>query len=299
VPAARSGTITAVTSGTAETGDAPAGRGVRAAGRARRQPLLVQGLLSAAVGGLLAAAALGGVVPLAVLVLLVQVLLVLGLLALLAVPAAGGASVVALGAVLAADALVLAGGGVDRVPGALALAFVASLLHQLSRRTGRAHVTESLAGTMLAVVAGVSATGLLALRQLDGGESAVTVALVAAGASLLVARAADRVVPRPALAAGATRGWVGLLLGLAAGAASAVVAASAAGVLDAAQAALLGLLVAATAATADLVTDLGAGELGGGRRHARRLAALRPVQLLLPYCLLAPVALLAGRLVLP
>jgi hypothetical protein len=63
-------------------------------------------------------------------------------------------------------------------------------------------------------------------------------------------------------------------------------------------AALLGLVVASTVATADLAVDLGAAELRAGWRDARRVAALRPTALLLPYAVLGPVALLAGRLVL-
>ena len=52
-------------------------------------------------------------------------------------------------------------------------------------------------------------------------------------------------------------------------------------------------------ATADLAVDLGAAELRAGWRDARRVAALRPTALLLPYAVLGPVALLAGRLALP
>jgi hypothetical protein len=53
-----------------------------------------------------------------------------------------------------------------------------------------------------------------------------------------------------------------------------------------------------TVATADLAVDLGAAELRPGRRDARRVSALRPAAALLPYAVLGPVALLAGRLVL-
>ena len=47
------------------------------------------------------------------------------------------------------------------------------------------------------------------------------------------------------------------------------------------------------------LANLGAAELRSGWRDARRVAALRPTALLLPYAVLGPVALLAGRLVLP
>jgi hypothetical protein len=278
------------------------GEPVRATAPARRPPLLVQGLGSALVGGVLAGLAAWGAVPLAVAVLLLQVVLVLALLALLAAPAAGGALLVGLSAAVAADALVLADDGrIDRLAGVVGLSLVAALLHQLLRR-GRNRVTESLADTLVGVVVAVSAACLVALADGDGdrGEHVLLVGLAAAAVALLVGRVVDRLLPRPALATGATRGWPGLLLGLACGTVAALLVAPLddADVLTLPSAALLGLLVAATVATADLAVDLGAAELRAGWRDARRVSALRPAALLLPYAVLGPVALLAGRLVL-
>ncbi len=262
----------------------------------------MQGLLPALLaGGLLAATALG-LLPLAVVVLGVQVVLLLGALALLDAPAAGGAFLVGLGTTLVADAVVLADDGrVSGLAGVVALGLVASLVHQLLRR-GRSRVTESLADTLVVVVVAVAAACLLALRQVDGGEQVLLVSLAAAGAVLLSGRIGDRLLPGPVLAVGSTRGWPGLLLGLGVGVAAAVLVAGAdlgSGDLPLRSAALLGLVVASTVATADLAVDLGAAELRSGWRDARRVAALRPTALLLPYAVLGPVALLAGRLVLP
>ncbi|MCW2606660.1 MAG: hypothetical protein JWO60_1353, partial [Frankiales bacterium] len=64
------------------------------------------------------------------------------------------------------------------------------------------------------------------------------------------------------------------------------------------RAALVGLTAAAVVAAGDLAVDLAAAELRSGWRDARRVAALRPVGLLLPFAVLGPVALVAGRLVL-
>ena len=276
----------------------PAG-GATDGGAARRLPLLVQGLLSALVGGLLAAVAAVGVLPLAAAVLGVQVLLLLAVLVLLDAPAARGAAVVAIATTLVADGLVLVDDGdVDRVTGAVGIGLVVALLHQLVRK-GRDRVTEALADTLLALLVGVAAACLVALHQLDGGEHVLLVALGASAAALLVGRVGDRLAPRPALAVGSTRGWPGLVLALAAGVGAALlVAALDAPGLAALSAALLGLLVAATVATADLAVDLGAAELRSGRRDARRARALRPTAALLPYALLGPVVLVAGRLVL-
>jgi hypothetical protein len=274
---------------------------VRATGPPRRPPLVVQGLWPALLAGGLVAATVFGLLPLAVAVLGIQIFLVLGALALLDAPAAGGAFLVATATVLAADAVVLADDGrITGLAGVAGLGLVASLLHQLVRK-GRSRVTESLADTLVVMIVAVAAACLLALRQVEGGEQVLLVSLGAAAAVLLLGRIGDRLAPQPVLAAGSTRGWPGLLLGLGAGVAVAVLVADMGygdGNLPLRSAALLGLVVASTVATADLAVDLGAAELRAGWRDARRVAALRPTALLLPYAVLGPVALLAGRLVL-
>ena len=274
---------------------------VRATGPPRRPPMLVQGLWPAALAAALVGATVVGLLPLAIAVLGVQVFLVLGALALLDAPASGGAFLVATGTVLAADAVVLLDDGdITGLAGVTGLGLVASLLHQLLRKA-RSRVTESLADTLVVVVVAVAAACLLALRQVDGGEQVLLVSLAAAGCVLLAGRIGDRLAPQPMLAVGSTRGWPGLVLGLGAGVAAAVLVADSGlgdGNLPLRSAALLGLVVASTVATADLAVDLGAAELRAGWRDARRVAALRPTALLLPYAVVGPVALLAGRLVL-
>lgn len=281
---------------------------VRAAQPARRPPLLVQGLAPAAVAGLLLLTALGGAWPLAVAVLLVQLVLAAGVLAVLRAPDPGGAMLLVAGASVVTVVLAVTGGGrVDGLAGVVALALVAGLLHQLVRRP-RDRVTESLGGTALVVVLGSCAACVVALRALPAGEDAVGPALVAVAAALLAGRVGDQLLPRPALTPGATRGWPGLVLALAAGAASAGILAGGSPV-GAGRGALLGLAVATAAAIADLTVDLATLDVERARgrspdrsdlqRGARRAAALRRVALLLPYAAAGPVALLAGRLVLP
>jgi hypothetical protein len=281
---------------TSATSEAP----LRPAGDARpvaRWPLLVQGAAPALLAVGLAVASYVGVLPLAVAVLGVQIFLVLAILALVDAPASGGGFLVAAAAVVAADVVVLVqDGDVGALAGIVGASVVGCLLHQLTRRN-RSRVTESLADTLLVVVVSVAAACLLALRQADGGDEAVRICLGAAAAALLAGRIGDRLAPRPMLAVGATRGWPGLLLGLGAAVAGAVLAAGG-GDIPAAQAALLGVVVGATVASADLAIDLGAAELRPTRRDARRVAALRPAGLLLPFAALAPVALVASRLVL-
>lgn len=271
-------------------------------GPPRRPSLLVQGLAPAGVAVALMAAAAAGLVTLTVAVLLLQVVLALGLLALLGAPAASGALVVTVGTLVVADAVALGGEGrITQLAGVAALGLIASLVHQLVR-TERSRVTESLADTLMGIVVGCAAACLLALWQLDGGREVLLLGFAATGAVLLAGRVGDLLAPRPVLAQGATRGWPGLLLGLVAGVLAALAVASLEvvdGQLPLRSAALLGVVVASTVATADLAVDLGAAELRAGWRDARRVAALRATALLLPYALLGPVVLLAGRLVLP
>lgn len=264
----------------------------------RRTPLLLQGLWPALLAAGLVLASTLGVLPLAAAVLGVQVFLVLGALALLDAPAAGGAFLVATGAVVVGDAVVLLDdGSIDRLGGVAGLGFVAALAHQLARR-GRSRVTESLADTLVVLVAGVAAACLIALHQVGGGPAVLQVSFAVAGVVLLVGRIGDRFVPQPVLTVGSTRGWPGLLLGLAGGVAAAGVVAQIVGEPPLRPAVLLGLVIASAVATADLAVDLGAAELRSGWRDARRVAALRPTALLLPYAVVGPVALLAGRLLL-
>ncbi len=271
-------------------------------GAAARPPVLLQGLGPALVGGALVLASLPGPGVLLAAVAVAQVVLVLGVLALVDAPSSEAAFAVAVGALAAGDALVLlsdsARDDVGALAGVVAVAFVAALVLQLVRR-GRDRVTEALADTLLVVVLVTCFACLVGLRDRDGGDEAVLVALAAAAACLLAGRVGDLVSTRPLLATGATRGWPGLLLGLGAGVAAASAVAGSTGAVSGSRGALLGLAVAATAATADLAVDLGAAELRAGRRDARRASALTPVGLFLPYAALAPVALVAGGLVLP
>jgi hypothetical protein len=271
-----------------------------ATGSAVRPPLLLLAGGCALVAVVLALAALPSGYALAAAVLVLQVVLVLGFLALVDAPAASGTFLIAVAAAAAADALALADDGrVGDLAGVVALGLIASLLHQLVRHP-RNRVTEALADTLVAVVLVVCAACLVALRADDGGEDVALVALATAGTVLLVGRLVDRFAPRPVLTDGTVRGWPGLLVGLAAGVAAALVTAGlvADGTELADRAALLGLLVAACVAATDLAVDLSAAELRSGRLDRRKVDALRPVGLLLPFAALGPVALLAGRLVL-
>jgi hypothetical protein len=256
-------------------------------------PLVGHGLVGAAIAAALLATSLLGQWGLLPALLVLQVLLALGFLALVDLPASGGAFVVALAALVGADVAVLVQDGrVSALPGVVGLGLVAGLLHQLVRRD-RSRVVESLAGTLVVVSLVSMAACLLAVVQDADGEWPLRVALAAAGVTLLVGRLGDRVVRYPPLTVGASRGWPGLLLGL--GTATAVAALVGNGQLPAGRAALIGLMAGSTVAALDLLLDLVSGELSPATTEPRRIAALRPVSVLLPFAGLAPVVLLAVR----
>ncbi len=262
--------------------------------RRLRPPLLVQGLVAALVAAALLGLAVVGTSVLMVGVVVIQVLLALGLLALVDAPVAVVVFAIAASATAAADVVVLVDDGrVAGLAGVVALSLVAGLLHQLCRRH-RSRVTESLADTLVLVVLSCSAACLPAALQLPHGAVSVRGALAAAGCALLAGRLGDSVVRRPAVAVGAVRGWPGLVFALGAGVAGCAVFVR--GELSPGRAALLGLAAAAAVAAADLLADLSAAELRPEAGDERRIAALRPVGLLLPFAVLGPIVLVAVRL---
>jgi hypothetical protein len=260
----------------------------------RAVPPLLLAAASAGVAVVLALAALSGTVPLAVVVLLAQAGLAAAVPALLGTPSARGVLVLGVAAAVAADVSAVRGHGeVGPLAGVVALGLVAALLHQLASRD-RQRVTAGLAGSLLVVVLACCAACAVALRAASGGRAAAVVALGGAAAALLVARLADAVAPRPALAPG--RGAPGPVLGLAAAAAVAVLLGT---LVSAAPAdggcALLGLAAGVGAVAADLL--LARAPDADDPAPAGRALSLAVV--LLPVAVVGPLVLVAGRLVLP
>lgn len=270
----------------------------------------VPGVAAALVGACLALLALPGSGPLLVAVVALQTLLVPGLLELLGAPSRAGTLVLAAVAAAGADVLAVRDGRVGALAGVVGLSVVAALLHQLVRRDGRSRVTESLAADLLAVVLVVAAACLVALRGEDHGRALVVMAAAAAGAGLLVGRLVDRAAPGPSLVGpagpagpagpdGSARGLPGLLLTLLVAAGAAVWLGRAVADIAAPRAAAFGLAVAGAVAVGDLlvaraVTEAGSRSTSHARLHPR---VLQHVGALLPYAVLAPVALVGGRLV--
>ncbi len=249
------------------------------------------GAAGALAGAVLAVLAVPGPGPLLAGVLVAQLLLVAAVLERLGAPGRRGALLLAVVAAVTGDAVVLATGDAGGLAGVVALALVAGLLHQLLRRGGRPAVTVSLAATLLAVVTVAATACLLALREEPGSGRVTAAAVLAGAAALLAGRLTDRFASRRPGLAGGRRGLPGLLAALAAGAlAGAAVGGSA-------RAAVLGLAAGLAAAVGDLVVVAGEPAPEPTLRARDRVALLH-AGALLPYALLAPVALVAGRWVL-
>lgn len=257
-----SGTICAVT-----TIEAPAGR----------RPALRSAVAAAALALALAGLAEWGLTPLTLGIGVLQLVLVLGFLALVDAPASGGVFLLGTAATVAADVIVhVDDGRVAGLAGVTGLALVATLLLQLLRQN-RTRVTESIADSLVVVVLVCSAACLPATLHHD--PTVVRAGLLAAGAALVVNRLLGR--------------W-GLVLALAVGAGTGLLVGRDG--LEPRDAALVGLVAAGAVATADLLVDLARGDLREQPPDQRRLASSDPVGLLLPFALLAPVLLVAVRL---
>ena len=235
-----------------------------------RERFVVPAQIAVVCAGLMGLAA-GGLIPLIVGTALLQLFLVLGFLALVDAPAALGVFVLGVGAAVAADVTVhVQKGHVGGLAGVAALSLVAGMLLQLVRKQ-RDRVTESLADALVAVVLVCSAACLPAALQHPSGSPLVRAGLLAAGGAVILSRVAT-------------------LLGLVA----AFLAVPEAGShLSTAHALSVGVAAAATALTAALLVERSRGDVS---YDERRLVALRPVATLLPFAVVAPVLLVATRL---
>jgi len=261
------------------------------------RPLLT-GLVTALLAGVLMAAAHASAAVLAIVVLVVQVLLTLAWLAALGAAGGLGAFAVVAAAAVAADAALVAAGGarVDDLVGVVGIAMAGSLLHQVARRR-RSKVTLSVAATMSAVVLAVAAATYVALRSGVDGRAAVAAGLAGVGAAVLVARLVDAVLPRPIAVPRGSRGWPGLLLGVAAAFGAGLAYGALVGGIQTSDAWAIALAAGAVGLAADLAVDAGAiGVTLEG--DTRQRSALVPTAMFLPLALAAPAAYVTGRILL-
>lgn len=182
--------------------------------RASTAPFVALGVLGAAL--LLAVAAAASPQTLAVALALCVVVLAWGWAGMLGLPTPRGTAVVVLvGGLALVGAVLLPGALLEWLPAALALAMIASFVHQLLRSDGRPRVVESVSSVVLAVAVVSGGVLLVPVSRTVEGIALLLAALAAAVASA----GSDLLGAVPAL-----RGWLTPLALLAGGAAACLVA---------------------------------------------------------------------------
>jgi hypothetical protein len=173
-------------------------------------------VLTALLGGMLAAGSYLGPVGLLVAIAVVQAVLVPS--AVLGTGLPGRIGAILLGVLAAAGADITMThwhtSGYSPVLGVLGVAIPVMFFHQLTRGVVRTRVVESLAGITVLLIAVTAITGLIVLRQQGNGRT-VTLALIGAiTAGLVAAHFADAVLPAPRFDPGIDRGLPAVLAGL-------------------------------------------------------------------------------------
>jgi hypothetical protein len=166
----------------------------------------------------------------------------------------------------------------------LGLAFLAAVVHQMTRTAPRSYLVASLAGVLLLVCSVCALAVLLGVGRIPGGEHAALTAVLAVGSALLVGHLVDLVLPRPRLADGVPRGLLGVLLSVVAAVLVALVRRDADTLVAGLSAAMYGAALGGVAALMALGGSYVVAERG------RPSWALPVVQAVLPLAAAAPIA---------
>jgi hypothetical protein len=279
--------------------ESPRGAVPTAGSRSTAWTLVHTAALSAAAVGLLLLGVLTGRYVLAVLLIPLQVLLLLAWLAALNASGLLWSAVVVSGSAVAADLLTATGPlGVRRLAGVVAVSLLIAMLAQLVRRDGRVNLTTSLAATLGAVVLVAGLAVLVALRRTVAGHDAAMTALIGTGGALVVARGFDALRLLRSATVTRRRSVTGLVL-------AGAVAVALGWLLGAVRSSLGigdGIALATASAVVALAADIGLDIARAGQppdpSADRARAALLPLSVLLPVCLAAPSAYVAGRVLL-
>ncbi|MCW2536105.1 MAG: hypothetical protein JWQ26_1804 [Modestobacter sp.] len=172
----------------------------------------------------------------------------------------------------------------DQLLVVLGLAFLAAVVHQMTRPAPRRYLVASLAGVLLLVSCVCSLAVLLMVGRTGGGtRAAVSYALIV-GVALAVGHLVDLLLPRPLIAEGVPRGLLGLAIGVLAAVVVALLRRDGGDLIGAVTAVTSGAALGAVAA----LMGLGASYVVAER--AQRGWALPVVQAVLPLAATAPVA---------
>lgn len=181
----------------------------------------------------------------------------------------------------------------------LALAVVASFVHQLTRRAPRPGLTESLAGVALLTALVVAPSAYLVLAALSEGPELLRLCVLAIGAAVVVGHLVDLVVPLPRIVEGVPRGLLGFVLGTGAAMFAAFGSEGMDGLVEQLGALILGGILGGLAC----LLAIGASYAAVERRSQTTMngavsaVAQAVVQAALPYAAAAPVAYFVAVLV--
>lgn len=197
-----------------------------------------------------------------------------------------GSLVIGAGTAVTADSVLALQAEPDLAPLAavLALAFIAAMLHQLTRSAPRRLATASLAGISALAVTLVAMSALLLLYRVTDGSAVYVAAVAAIGGAVVVGHLVDVLLPIPRITPELPRGLLALLLSVGTAIAAAVTLSAPDGLLDSLGAAIVGAIVGLISA----LLSVAASYIAAERRSFNW--SLPWLQAVLPLAGAAPVA---------
>lgn len=166
----------------------------------------------------------------------------------------------------------------------LAGAFLASMLHQLTRAAPRRLATASIAGISTLTVALVALSALLPLYRITDGSAVYVAIIVATGGALVAGHLVDLVLPRPRIAPDVPRGLIGLVVSVGTAVAAAVTLSEPGGLIESLGAAIVGAILGLVCA----LLAVAASYIAAERRQVNWSLPL--LQTIIPIAGAAPIA---------
>lgn len=196
-----------------------------------------------------------------------------------------GLLIIGAGTAVAADTVLATQSEPDLGPLAyiLALAFIAAMLHQLTRSPPRRLATASLAGIGTLAVALVALSAFLVLYRVTDGDAVYVSTVAAIGGAVVVGHLVDLLLPVPRITPDVPRGLLSLLLSVGTAIAASVTLSDPGGLIDSLGAAIVGSIVGLVTALLAVAASYVAAE----RPH--QSWSLPWLQALLPLAGAAPV----------
>jgi len=197
-----------------------------------------------------------------------------------------GSLVIGAGTAVTADSVLALQSEPDVAPLAavLALAFIAAMMHQLTRTAPRRLATASLAGISALAVTLVAMSALLLLYRVTDGSAVYVATVAATGGAVAVGHLVDVLLPVARITPDVPRGLLGLLLSVGTAIAAAVTLSGPEGLLEGLGAAIVGAIVGLVSA----LLAVAASYIAAERRRFNW--SLPWLQAILPMAGAAPVA---------